>query len=617
MQWLSPKRIAQPYLLRFVRGSWKGHKHVEGIPVCIFRTEELSNKEVDFFVQCYDYLVHGIQVPPPTHTKTFLASLKSRNCFGEVIEKKKEDARCESNSVLLDLVCLPGSYPFLGWFFGSNESIELASERYHDILSMWREARETCLGTRFGLYNSANQFQYLFQIKYAMSKPFLQVTPREMKVLHARHLNFIRSNDIGCHLITIFAKTLSGDSLHTLSRKQTSFLPQSVRTLEILMRITLKYSVEDLPFTSKICEDIKRRCEALSLNWWLPFQQLRGSSLATLQHDVVLENSHVHCPLYKLACSIFDANSKLDESFLSRLNNEINGLTEELERQEHRGLSQLDTPQMVDKKRDGNHSEGILDQSILNYPLAEIASESKKAGTSSKDELLEYDDIPRGWMFSMGLDSKGYLSYALRGCDLLCSALGISFKQEDMNHYLHHSWIQNMVKLRHLLRVHQLRRYAFGATGIWMKHEEALQCFPFFESISLSLQVRSAICILYFSHESSTSNGAFLCPPSLHLLSFLYPKIAPCKIFCGSVERVLSLSGPQTLTGSVGFSSPHPNGTILSIALTSSQIEELQRQVTLQGNDKSKNVEVGLIFRDGRPLSFFKIQQGIPLHHIS
>lgn len=617
MQWLSPRKLTEPYLLRFVRGSRKGCKRLHAPPICLFRTEELSDKELDFFVQCYDYLVHGIQVPPPIQTKKFLASLKYRNCFGETVGKEIEKNNDDAEGTLLDLVCLPGSYPFVGWFFGSDESIELASERYHDILTLWRESKGTCLGTRFSFYTTANQFQYLFQIKLAMSKHFLQVTPKEMKILHSRHLNFIRSNDIGCNLITIFAKTLSGDSLHTISRKQTSSLPQSLRTLEILMRIVLKYSVEDLPFKSKICEDIKRRCSILSLNWWLPFQQLRGSSLSTSQYVPVFQSSHVHCPLYTLACSIFEEGSKLDETFVRRLTCEIGSLTAELERQEQCGLSQLDTLQAIDKKTVGDASGGVLDDSILNYPLPETISVTEKREIRSKIEDAQSEVIPRGWIFSMGLDSQGYLSYALRGCDILCSALGISFQQHDINHYFLHPWIQSMVKLRHLLRVHQLRRYALGATGIWVKRDEALQCFPFFESISLSLQVRSAVCILYFSVASYTFSDSFLCPSSLHLLSFLYPKLTPCKLFCGSVEKILSLTGPQILSGSVEFSSPYQNTTTLAFALTASQLEELQRQITLRKDDKRNYTEIGLIFRDGRPLSFFNIHQGIPFHHLS
>lgn len=617
MRWISTKKITEPYLLRFVRGAWKGCKNSSHIPICLFRTEELSNQETDFFVQCYDYLVHGIQVPPPIQLKMFLTSLKYGNCFGESGEKKTDNDCCSPHGALLDLVCLPGCYPFVGWFFGGDESIELTSERYQDILSLWKTSKGTCLGTRFTFYNNASQFQYLFQIKLAMSKPFLQVTAREMKILHARHLNFIRSNDIGCNLITIFAKTLSGDSLHTISRQQTSSLPHSLRTLEILLRISLKYSVEDLPFTSKLCEDIKKRCEILSLNWWCPFQQLRGSSSSTPQYAGVSPSSQIRCPLYTLACSIFDENSKFDEVFIARLSDEIAGLTRELARQEHQGLSQLDTPQGVDKKKIEEHSGGVLDDSILSYPLHENVSEVERVDFRNSVEVLSNEAIPRGWMFSMGLDSKGYLSYALRACDILCSALGISFREQDINSFLLHPWMQSMVKLRHLLRVHQLRRYSFGATGIWMKRDEALQCFPFFESISLSLQVRSSICMLYFSRDFSLSTISFLCPSSLHLLSFLYPKLAPCRVYSGSVEKILSLSGPQTLSCSVMFSSSHPSTNTLSLSLTSSQIEELQRQVTIQLDVESNSVEVGLIFRDGRPLAFFNMQQGIPFHHIS
>lgn len=617
MRWISAKKTTEPYLLRFVRGAWKGCKNSSHIPICLFRTEELSNKEKDFFVQCYDYLVHGIQVPPPIQLKTFLTSLKYSNCFGDLNDKRKDNDCCSPHGALLDLVCLPGCYPFVGWFFGGDESIELASERYQDILSLWKTSKGTCLGTRFAFYNTASQFQYLFQIKLAMSKPFLQVTAREMKILHARHLNFIRSNDIGCNLITIFAKTLSGDSLHAISRQQTSSLPHSLRTLEILMRISLKYSVEDLPFTSRICEDIKKRCEKLSLDWWGPFQQLRGSSSSTSQYGGVSPSSQIQCPLYSLACSIFDDNSKFDEVFVARLCDEIAGLTRELELLEHQGLSQLDTPQAVDKKRIEEPSGGVLDDSILSYPLLESVSEGKGVDFRNSVELLNNDVIPRGWMFSMGLDSEGYISYSLRACDILCSALGISFREQDMNNYLLHPWIQSMVKLRHLLRVHQLRRYSIGATGIWMKRDEALQCFPFFESISLSLQVRSSICMLYFSRSFSISTMSFLCPSSLHLLSFLYPKLAPCRVYSGSVEKILSLSGPQTLSCSVMFSSSHPSSNTLSLCLTSSQMEELQRQVTMQLNVGGDNAEVGLIFRDGRPLAFFSIQQGIPFHHIS
>lgn len=620
----------EPYLVRFVKGKYNSsNDHFFPFPIRLFQTEDLSPKQVDFFIQCYDYLLHGVQVKPSQPLVEYIRTMKFVNTFGRAIL----DEQLEFNGVqkggvpdgaLLDVVFLPGNQPYLGWFNSGGNPL-LSPSLCQDIYHSWKSSKSGCSHTKNSFYDASVRFQYAFQIKAAMCKPSSKVTPRDMKLLHSRHLYCVRSIDNGLDLVSMFTKTISGDPLTAFARKSTQDFPQSLRTLEILMRFSLKRSSSDSADVTKLNDDIQKRCQYLNSNWWDYFLQLRGigssstpptTSAPPLTAPVLL--STVHCPLFELA-SLFlsHSNSMSSDQFLMNITNEIIALSNVLDRYEHRLLSSLDIPQPVDLiELPRELQSGLLDSAALQYPFSTHHDKVEPllgAVTDSIPSDNDEQDYETGWVAAMGLDWKGYLSYALRACDMIASALGASFRQkgDGMLPLL----LQRTLKLRHQLRVHHLRRYAFGSTAVWSDKESAVQCFPFFESVCLSLQIRSAIAIVHFScNEGSTELPH--CLPSLQLLSMLFPKLTPCLLSGGSVKSLLDMKAVQQCTLTCQICCRLGEDNTVSFPMTVSQLEELQRQVHLRSRD-CNNVQVGLIFRDSQLLAFFNPNQVLPFHHIS
>lgn len=618
----------EPYLIRFVKGQYSGSHHDFPFPIRRFQTEELSPKQADFFIQCYDYLVHGVQVKPSQSIIEYIKMMKFANTFGKTIVEAERGGHTSTKNIpegaVLDLVFLPGNQPYLGWF-NSGGDPDLPASLCHDIYHCWNSSKSGCSHAKYSFYDASARFQYAFQVKAAMCKPSSQVTPRDMKLLHSRHLYYVRSVDNGLDLISMFTKTISGDPLTTFSRKNTQVFPQSLRTLEILMRFSLKRSSSDAAEVKKLNDDIKQRCQYLNSNWWDSFMELKGLQSASnysalppsLATPVTL--STVHCPLFELASLLLsNSNSMSPDQFQMRLMNEITALSSVLSRYEYRLLSHLDTPQAVDlAELPKDMQSGLLDCTALRYPFRTCPDKDETIFRSPSEVIQQTVagdyDVEAGWVATMGLDSKGYLSYALRGCDMIASALGASFRQKGT---VTPSLLQQVWKLRHQLRVHHLRRYAFGSTAVWSDTDSAVQCFPFFESVCLSLQIRSAIAIVQFSQDKGPGEPVY-CLPSLQLLSMLFPKLTPCLLYGGSVKSLLEMKAAQqcVLTGQI--SGKLEGNNTISFSLTGSQLEELQRQVQLQYGTCGKALQVGVIFRDSRLLAFFNPNQILPFHHIS
>lgn len=598
------KSHAVPFIARFVVGR---HKQTSStalpIPVFEFFSESLSPRELDFFVQCYDYLSYGVNVPPPLSARAYFSSLKSLNTFGSARGRTALND-CHSG-VSFDLLFLPGSLPYLGWFYSSSVDVSWSRSLCEVILDLWRHKAESCLDIRYTYYNEAMRRQYRFQTRKFNTKASSLITEKDIHALHFRHTQFIRSLDSGAGPIVLFARVMSGDTLNLHNWKDFDLYP-STRAVEILMRCAMK-KWNDLSSNNKLLEEIHQSCYRLGLPWWKPFEELIGvhsapSTTDTSVSEILSSRSNeIHCCLYRLALSVVSGPPKTPEPTIKLVSEEMDRLSSELSAHEHRVLSQMgDFSFIPDIDKRPGAGVGLLDDFILRYPFL---GEGEEEGMGYPVNAAECGHaVGHGWMASMGLDTDGYLSFALRACDMLCSFFGAVF------HTNRTPFVSKLLTLRHQLLAHHVRRYGLGSTGVWAEPDSAMQCFPFYESVSLSLQVRSAISILHFTNVGDSHSIQWTYPRSFFLLSLLYPKLTPSLLFCGTTQELYGLKGPQ-----LPCRAGEHNGLF---PLTNSQLEELRRQVRLQ-ESSAGSIRVGALMRDGALVSFFNADRDIPIHHIS
>eukprot|EP00796_Vickermania_ingenoplastis_P000915 gene915-542_t len=592
--------LLAPYIVRF--GGKKGTALAKNFPVPlrIIHTDTLSPRDVDFLVQCYDYLVEGVKVLPPQATKNYVFSLKEDNALGL-------PSKPFADGILFDVLFLSGGHAYVGWFYSDLQHIpSYFMKTCLDILKLCEVKEKICLDNRFSLYGEASRLQYCFQIKISMTKPFDTVAPKELHTLHSRHLNYIRTNDVPCPVLNAFARSFLSDARTFFLRSSLGILPQTVRAVEILLRYAVRKKAERRNVgRNGIIEDIKNRCSALKLNWWEPFKELECGFLKLSCSDYPLTLPNVSCPLFETAWSLLCAPQAVR---YDRITEQLQTLSLDLLRQEKRILAQLDAPQAIDKEteeiwRAGN--AGVLDETVLHYPLAKTRKEPVSV---CMDTPIEESRHCQSWMVGMGLDCNGYMSYALRGCDMLCSYFGTHITGP-----VGYPLLALLLKVRHQLRVYVMRRYAFGSTNIWMHPESALQCYPYFESICLSLQVRSAVVVLHFCRESMPDGSVYnlVCPVALQLLTALYPKLAPCLLFCGTICSLERTKYTKLLSCCVGRSN---SGNTISISLTSSQIMELERKAreAEKSDTQSCLIKVGALFREGETIFLLSLERIVP-----
>lgn len=606
---ISVRNARKPYLVRFVSGSYQRESHQKfPVPVYLLRAENLTPHQKDFFIQCYDYLRLGVRVPPPASTKTYFSQLKIASMLGS---ESGGGSECTTNGPVLDLMFLPGHHAYLGWFTAHEKEggSQCSATLSQDVSNAWESGKMNCMSCRYNYYEMAVRRQYSYQLTTVRNASPSHLSLDQILRVHEQHFNFLRTFD-SCHkLIKVFCKIMSRDSLDP-SMLSTDCFPTSLRTLEILTRYALRTAHSDSP-SADLLKAIEQSCKELKVPWWMPAVErlLTPSSQCIPKGIPSLCLPGIHCPLFEFAADFALNEGGRSNSWSAVLNRLLQQLTDRFDAREQRIFSQLNVPREQARGTHGEVSQaqatpsGLLDEEALQDAL-HGGKHHEKHGMGQRASGIGAS-LFDGWTASMGLDSNGYISYTLRGCDMLISYLGGSLSSRS--HLL-----EKLEHLRHQLLVHQLRRYGVGSTDVWKQRESAAQCFPFFESNSLSLQVKATICILNFSYGGHNCHTVS-CPLPLRLLSVLYPRLTPCLLLGGTAEGLLMAKESQHVEARVAQLL-----TTVSISLNSSQFEDLKRRVRAQvRHDTSGVAAVGVVFQDGRWMAFFNPNESIPFHHIS
>ncbi|RHW73557.1 hypothetical protein DPX39_030060200 [Trypanosoma brucei equiperdum] len=619
----------RPFLIRFVNvwplrcdTTWLGKPPVKTFPSFWANVACLSDRERDFFVQCVEHICFGIGMSATPAIKDVM----NRLADGAGIHNLQGLSTTEREShtdILCDVVLMHDGKPCMGWFadnYGDrnfNNIIEVLEERWNiSPASLWA-LKERNIAEQMNSMTHYNRQESIFcnsdgltegklaslvkrhvrfadkniciDVKSISEIRSLSLSLLEEPTVEKREILLQCLSNVVPELITKPGKV---SPCSTVFKAFGCFLAPSVRKLDIPLDSVyeLGSTLCSIPADDVTAHVFQRHIrhllditEGKQICAGGPDQQymLRDTlnNLESVGHD--LDQVFVCFSQAVALCQVVEDPTERDDALcrillaIPLIERYITSYESAILRQHTFSDSCL--PSHVEPNH-SNREVCLLDSFALDRVIC--ASNCREQGANASADSSSAFDSTKGkpfdgccgfWMPGTGLDSSCYVTDLLSACTDLANMLGVPASRCDIV-----TESQRLVyDIRHKLRVHTLRRFAFvKASKVW---NSALRkrALPFLNALRSSLYEAPALTILRFRDGERLPNtfGAASEPSSLlQSLSSLHVCFAfstpAFYVECGTIQELEAMCVTQPLSAMRRlkcFSSPSSNTGISSV----------------------------------------------------